>query len=73
MLFLIVMLATAAMFMTTPYQGYLDNITVLFLLCFLLAFWEPARTSWGARTAVFLTAWAPRTCTRRPAWSSACR
>ena len=32
MLFLIVMLATAAMFMTTPYQGYLDNITVLFLL-----------------------------------------
>ena len=35
-------------------QGYLDNITVLFLLCFLLAFFAPARTSWGARTAVFL-------------------
>jgi hypothetical protein len=67
MLFLIVMLATAAMFMTTPYQGYLDNITVLFLLCSLLAFYEPARTSWGARTAVFLTGWAasyvhPTTC-----------
>jgi MFS family permease len=67
LLFLIVMLATAAMFMTTPYQGYLDNITVLFLLSFLLAFFEPARTSWGARTAVFLTGWAaayvhPTTC-----------
>ena len=76
MLFLIVMLATAAMFMTTPYQGYLDNITVLFLLCFLLAFWEPARTSWGARTAVFLTAWAaayvhPTTCVVFGDWQSA--
>jgi hypothetical protein len=67
LLFLIVMLATAALFMTTPYVGYLDNITVLFLLCFLLAFIEPARTSWGARSAVFLTGMAaafvhPTTC-----------
>ena len=67
LLFLIVMLATAALFMTTPYQGYLDNITVLFLLSLLLAFLEPARTSWGARSAVFLTGMAasyvhPTTC-----------
>ncbi|MEO8292111.1 MAG: MFS transporter [Actinomycetota bacterium] len=67
LLFLIVMLATAAMFMTTPYVGYLDNITVLFLLSFLLAFLEPARESWGARSAVFLTGMAaafvhPTTC-----------
>ena len=27
------MLAAAAFFLTTPYVGYLDNITVLFLLC----------------------------------------
>ena len=67
LLFLIIMLATAAMFMTTPYVGYLDNITVLFLLCLLLAFLEPARESWGARSAVFLTGMAaafvhPTTC-----------
>ncbi len=67
LLFLIAMLATLALFMTTPYQGYLDNITVLFLLSLLLAFLEPARTSWGARSAVFLTGMAaayvhPTTC-----------
>ena len=50
LLFLLVMLATAALFMTTPYVGYLDNITVLFFLSMILAFFEPGRTSWGART-----------------------
>ena len=30
------MLATAALFMTTPYVGYLDNITVLFLLSLMI-------------------------------------
>ena len=30
LLFLLVMLSTAALFMTTPYVGYLDNITVLY-------------------------------------------
>lgn len=54
LLFLLVMLATAALFMTTPYVGYLDQITVLFFLSLLLGFFEPARTSWGARTALFL-------------------
>ncbi len=54
LLFLLVMLSTAALFMTTPYVGYLDNITVLFLMALLLAFLEPARESWGARSAVFL-------------------
>ena len=51
---LIAMLATVAMFLTTPYVGYLDDLTMLFLLCVMLAFVAPARTSWGARTALFL-------------------
>ncbi|HEX6844335.1 MAG TPA: MFS transporter [Actinomycetota bacterium] len=46
--------ATVALFLTTPYVGYLDNITVLFLLCLLFPFLGAARTSWGARTALFL-------------------
>jgi sugar phosphate permease len=54
LLFLLVMLATAAFFMTTPYVGYLDNITVLYFLSLILAFFEPARTSWGARVALFV-------------------
>jgi hypothetical protein len=53
-LFLLVMLATAAVFMTTPYVGYLDNIAVLYFLSLALAFYEPAQTSWGARSAMFL-------------------
>lgn len=54
LLFLLVMLSTAALFMTTPYVGYLDNITVLYFLSLSLAFFVPARTSWGARSALFL-------------------
>ncbi|MGZ4124669.1 MAG: MFS transporter [Actinomycetota bacterium] len=54
LLFLLVVLGTAALFMTTPYVGYLDNITVLFVLSMVLAFWAYARTSWGARVAMFL-------------------
>ncbi len=54
LLFLLVMLATAAVFMTTPYVGYLDNITVLYFLSLTLAFYEPGQTSWGARSALFL-------------------
>lgn len=54
LLFLFVMAAAAALFMTTPYVGYLDNIAVLFFLSMILAFYEPAQTSWGARSAVFL-------------------
>jgi hypothetical protein len=51
---LLTMLATAGLFLTTPYVGYLDNITVLFLLCLIVAFAGAARTSWGARVAIFL-------------------
>ncbi len=51
---LIMMLATVALFLTTPYVGYLDNTLMLFLLCLLIAFIGPARTSWPARAAVFL-------------------
>jgi hypothetical protein len=54
LLFLLVMLATAALFMTTPYVGYLDNLVVLYFLSLILAFFEPARTSWGARVALFV-------------------
>ena len=48
------MLATVALFLTTPYVGYLDNITVLFLLSLMIPFVDAARRSWGARTALFL-------------------
>ena len=64
---LLTMLATAGLFLTTPYVGYLDNITVLFLLCLIVAFADAARTSWGARVAIFLIGMAaafthPTTC-----------
>ncbi len=51
---LVTMLAAVALFLTTPYVGYLDNITVLFLLSMTLPFLQAARTSWGARSALFL-------------------
>ncbi|MFB3737427.1 MAG: MFS transporter [Candidatus Velamenicoccus archaeovorus] len=54
LLYLSILAATAALFMTTPYVGYLDNITVLYVLSLTLAFYRPGRTSWGARTALFL-------------------
>lgn len=54
LLFLLVMLSTGVLFMTTPYVGYLDNITVLYFLALILAFFEPAREHWGSRVALFL-------------------
>ncbi|MDP9241584.1 MAG: MFS transporter [Actinomycetota bacterium] len=54
LLYLLTLFASAAFFLTTPYVGYLDNITVLYILALLLAFYGHARTSWGARSAVFL-------------------
>jgi Major Facilitator Superfamily len=64
---LLTMLATAGLFLTTPYVGYLDNITVLFLLSLIVAFADAARTSWGARVAIVLIGMAaafthPTTC-----------
>jgi hypothetical protein len=64
---LLTMLASAGLFLTTPYVGYLDNITVLFLLSLIVAFAGAARTSWGARVAIFLIGMAaafthPTTC-----------
>ena len=53
---LMTMIVSAALFLTTPYVGYLDNITVLFLLALTFPFLHAARTSWGARTALFLIA-----------------
>ena len=47
------MLATAALFMTTPYVGYLDNTLMIFLLCLTFPFIPAARTSWPARVALF--------------------
>jgi MFS family permease len=67
LLFLLVLVATAALFMTAPYVGYLDNITVLYVLSAILAFIPPSKTSWGARSALFLLGMAaafthPTTC-----------
>lgn len=54
LLFITVLVATAALSMTTPYVGYLDNITILYILSATLAFIPPSKTSWGARSALFL-------------------
>jgi MFS family permease len=51
---LMTMLAAVALFLTTPYVGYLDNITVLFLLALTFPFLHASKTSWGARVALFL-------------------
>jgi hypothetical protein len=48
------MLAVAALFLATPYVGYLDQATVLLLFCLMIPFVDEARGSWGARTALFL-------------------
>ncbi len=50
----VAMLAAGAMFLTTPYVGYMDNLLVIYVLCLMLPFLEPARTSWGARSALFI-------------------
>lgn len=52
----LIMFVTGVFFLTTPYVGYLDNLFVLFILGSLIAFLEPARTSWGARSALFMLA-----------------
>jgi hypothetical protein len=53
-LYLITLVAGVGLFLTTPYLGYLDDVTCLFLLATALPFLAPARTSWGARSAVAL-------------------
>jgi hypothetical protein len=50
----VMMLAAAALFLTEPYIGYLDDEAVLLLLSMSLAFVIPSATSWEARTALFL-------------------
>ena len=50
----ITMLAAAALFLTTPYVGYLDNITVLFLLALMFPFLARGADAVGARIALFL-------------------
>ena len=37
---LLTMIVSAALFLTTPYVGYLDNITVLYFLALTFAFFE---------------------------------
>ncbi len=47
--------ASAALFLTIPYVGYMDNITCLWILALTLPFMRPAREgSWGARSAIAL-------------------
>lgn len=54
LLFFLTLLASGALFLATPYVGYLDNLLGLYLLALTLPFLAPARTSWGARSAVTL-------------------
>src|SRR5207247_3623675 len=42
------------LFLATVYVAYMDKITCLFLLAMTLPFLEPARRSWGARSALAL-------------------
>ncbi len=45
--------AAAALFLTIPYVGYMDNLTCLWILSLTLPFMKPAREgSWGARSAI---------------------
>jgi hypothetical protein len=52
--FALVLGASVALFLTTSFIGYMDEVASLFLLAAALPFLEPARTSWGARTALVL-------------------
>lgn len=54
LLFLLTLLASGALFLTTPFVGYIDNVMALFLVAVSLPFLGPARTSWAARSAVAL-------------------
>jgi MFS family permease len=54
LLFFTTLIASGALFLATPYVGYLDNLLGLYLLALTLPFLAPARTSWGARSAVAL-------------------
>src|SRR5207247_2863455 len=54
LLFFLTLFASGALFLTTVYLGYMDNITCLFILAMTLPFIQPARTSWGARSALAL-------------------
>lgn len=56
LLYLLMMVITGLFFLTVPYVGYLDNTFVLYVLAALIGFLEPARHSWGARSAVFMLA-----------------
>ena len=56
LLYMLTMVLTGVFYLTTPYVGYLDNTFVLFVLAALIGFLEPARKSWGARSAVALLA-----------------
>jgi hypothetical protein len=51
-LHVLTMLATVGLLLTTPFIGYMDDLMCLFLLGAALPFLEPARTSWGPRSAV---------------------
>ncbi|MEA2550602.1 MAG: hypothetical protein QOE25_371, partial [Actinomycetota bacterium] len=53
-LVLIAMFAGVTMLLTTPYIGYMDDLTMLFVLCVMLAFITQAQESWGARVALFM-------------------
>jgi Major Facilitator Superfamily len=51
---LMTFVGSAALFLTIPYVGYMDNITCLWILALILPFMAAARTSWGARSAIAL-------------------
>ena len=54
LLFLLTFFASAVLFLSIPYVGYMDNIMCLYILALTLPFMGPARTSWGARSALGL-------------------
>lgn len=50
--FLLTLFFAFGMLLTVPFVGYMDQVMVLYLLALSLPFLEPARTSWGARSAL---------------------
>ncbi len=50
--FLLTMIFAFGVLLATPFVGYMDQVLVLYFLAMALPFLEPARTSWGSRSAV---------------------
>ena len=54
LIFHVVALGVASLYLTPPFVGYLDNVLCLMFLAAALWFIGPARTSWAGRAGLFI-------------------